>query len=178
MSSAESLQGQLGSKQFADNSDNNEDDQTNSIDVDSNTYLVGPGDGFQIHVKELPSQGFKTTINSNGNIFIGEFGEIPIGKLPLIQAYQVIRQRVKASLKKESQVYVTLIQLKNPDVSVIGPVSSPGTLQMKGKDRVLDAIKAANRGKMPDSTADLREIRIRNGDSLKILDLMLFLENE
>ena len=169
--SSTDLQNRLKPKQQSE-----EDNEKISIDVDSNTYIVGPGDGFQIHMQEFPSQVFNPIANATGNIFIGEFGEIPVARLPLIQAYGVIRQRIGASLKKKSPIYVTLNRLKTPNVSVTGSVSSSGTLQLKGSDRILDALKSANNGEIPDSGADLRQVRIRNGGSTKTVDLLLFLK--
>lgn len=150
----------------------------NSLGVDSNTYIVGPGDGFQLHIKELPNQTFNSTINETGNLLMGEFGDIFVGRMPLTQAYQAVRQHVTRSLKKEGHIYVTLNRLKSPVVSVTGPFSNPGTIQTKGNARILDAIKAANKGDIPPvEWADLRNVTVRNGDILKTLDILRFLKN-
>ena len=162
----------------AQKSENNDiADKSVPLDVDSNSYMVGPGDGFEIHVKELPSQMFRSTINATGSIFIDEFGEIPVSKLLLTQAYDAIRQKIRTSLKKDYHVYVTLRQIKSLSISIVGPVANPGTIQLKGNVRMLDAIKTANQGKnLSLGTANLREIKIRNGESTRVVDLIEFLK--
>lgn len=143
------------------------------ISVIPKDYQVGEGDAFQIGIIGLPSHEFSATVDPNGNLFIADIGKISLGKAPLPEAIDIIKRSFRASLKNRYDVYVMLRKCKRPVVSVIGEVSSPGSYRMEGTQRLLDAVKMANRGQLPSSgDANLREVRCVNGDSARTYDLL------
>jgi protein involved in polysaccharide export with SLBB domain len=146
----------------------------NSIDPD--TYLVGGGDAFQIAIVGLPSQEYVGTLNSDGNMYIAEFGEIVLGKITLNQAIAKIRDAFRLSLKNRYKVYVALKRAKRPVITVMGSVWGPGTYHMEGTQRLLDAIKIANQGQLPlFSETNFREVMCYNRDSSKSYDILKYL---
>ena len=75
-----------------------------SIDnsIDPETYMVGGGDAFQIAIVGLPSQEYLCTINSDGNIYIADVGEIKLGKTSLTKAIQLIRDSFRGALRAKA----------------------------------------------------------------------------
>ena len=154
-----------------------QDSPDNSIDA--KRYFVGGGDAFQISIVGLPSEEFFPLVNQSGDIYIGDFGLIKLGKITLEQAKELIRLQVKKKLKQDHEVYVTLKKVKKPVVTVTGAVLSSGTFQMSGTMRILDALKSANGGKLPFlDEVDYRHVVCRNGDSSATYDLMQFMVNQ
>jgi polysaccharide export outer membrane protein len=170
---AKKLMGEQDSKSSSSNGISPE-----SIDnsIDPETYMVGGGDAFQIAIVGLPSQEYLCTVNSDGNIYIADVGEIKLGKTSLTRAIQLIRDSFRNAMKNRYQVYVSLKKAKRPVVTVMGAVSGPGTYHMEGTQRLLDAVKLANDGKMPNFTEiNLRRVECTQGDSTHTYDLLKYL---
>lgn len=149
----------------------------NSVDPDQ--YIVGGGDGFQISIKGLPSQEYFPVVNSDGNIFIGDFGEIPLGRVVLRDAIKIIQDKVHIALGKRYKAYVALKKCKKPILTIGGGISSPGTYTLDGTYRLLDAVKLAHKGLVPSPAEfDLRRIEVRNRDSAWTYDLLRFLSRQ
>lgn len=147
--------------------------------LDPERYLVGGGDRFQISIVGMPSQEYFPVVDPEGNIYDGDLGLIPVGKVPMSKAKHLIAEKVKKSLRRNYEVYVTINRIKTSTVSVTGLVSNPGTLSLPGNVRILDAIKLANLGVLPSGDKfNLRAVRVRNGDSLKEYDLYRFLNKQ
>lgn len=147
--------------------------------LDPQRYLVGGGDRFQISIVGLPSQEYFPTVDPEGNLYDGDLGLIHIGKTPLAQARSIIAEKVKKNLRKNYEVYITLVRIKTSTVAVTGMVANPGTISMPGNLRVLDALKMANNGILPSTDKfNLRRVRVRNGDSLNEYDLLRFLNKQ
>ncbi len=170
---AKKLMGDQDSKSSANNGYGGESID-NSIDPD--TYIVGGGDAYQIAIVGLPSQEYLCTINSDGNIYIADVGEIKLGRISLTQSIQKIRDAFRGALKNRYQVYVALKKAKRPVVTVMGAVSGPGTYHMEGTQRLLDAVKIANDGRLPSyGEVNLRRVESSSGDSVRTYDLLKYL---
>lgn len=147
--------------------------------LDPERYLVGGGDRFQISIVGLPSQEYTPVVDPEGNLYDGDLGIIPVGKLPLSKAKIVIADKVKKSLRKNYEVYVALKRIKTSTVTVTGLVTNPGTISLAGNLRILDALKQANGGALPSQEKfNLRRVRVRNGDTVKEYDLLRFLNRQ
>lgn len=147
--------------------------------LDPQRYLVGGGDMFQISIVGLPSMEFNPVVDAEGNLYDGELGIMPVGRLTLAKAKAVIVEKVKRSLRKNNDVYVAIKRIKVASVTIIGPVQSPGTVSLPGNQRILDAIKLANGGYLPSLVSlNFRQVKIRNGDSTRVVDLLRFLSKQ
>lgn len=145
----------------------------NSIDPES--YLVGGGDGFRISIVGMPSDEYLPVVDPNGNLYDGELGLIPLGRITLTKALGLIQDRVKRSLRKNYEIYVTLRKVKRVNVTVTGAVNIPGTYQLPGTYRLLDALRAANGGQLSQlAKFDFRNVRVRNRDTVRTYDLFKF----
>lgn len=145
-----------------------------SIDnsLDSNQYVIGMGDAFDISVINTPSIGYRATINQNCDAFIPEIGVVRVGRMSLARALQVIREAVAKQLKRPGEVYVVLARGKAASVFVGGEVLKPGTYPLSGAMRVVDAIRSAHGGLLPRfNDFDYRSVRVQIGDSTTFVDL-------
>jgi len=73
-------------------------------------------------------------------------------------------------------VYVSLKHVKKVMVNVSGSISDPGSYQLSGALRLYDALKASNHNNKPSLTnCDLRNVKVKNNDTLKTYDLLRYL---
>jgi polysaccharide export outer membrane protein len=146
----------------------------NSIDPEK--YFIGGADVFMISLVEIPSVRYIGTVNENCDVHIPELGIIKIGKTTLSQAKKIIGDFVGSKLKKQGEVYISLIKTKPAVVTVSGAVINPGTCKLTGTSRLLDAIKMANDNILPSITEfNFREVECRNKDTVRYFDLFGFL---
>jgi polysaccharide export outer membrane protein len=131
---------------------------------------------FLVSVVELPSVRYTGTVNENCDVYIPDLGIIKIGKTTLSQAKKIIAGFVGSKLKKQFEVYVSLVKTKTAVVTVSGSVAAPGTYKLSGTCRLLDAVKMANNNLLPSLTEyNYREMECRNKDSLRYYDMYKFL---
>jgi len=151
-------------------------DQQSDNSVDPATYTIGGGDVFRISVVESPSIQYTGTVNENCDVYIPELGIIKIGRTTAVSAKKIIADFVVSKLRRQFEVYVSLIKTKTAVVTVSGAISGPGTYKLPGTSRLLDAIKAANNGVIPSyNEINFREVECRNRDSVRVYDLFRFL---
>ncbi|MDR0305498.1 MAG: SLBB domain-containing protein [Chitinispirillales bacterium] len=144
--------------------------------IDEKTYLIGGGDVLFITAVESPSIRYTAAVDQAGKAYVQNVGLIDIGKTSYSDAKKAISDYISSKLKNPSEIYVTLIQTKEATVSFTGRVNSPGSYSFPGTTRLLDAVRAANGGRLPHaSTADLRQVQCTNGDSTVYYDLFAYL---
>lgn len=131
---------------------------------------------FLVSAVELPSVRYTGTVNENCDVYIPDLGIIKIGKTTLTRAKKIIADFVASKLRKQVEVYVSLVKTKTAVVTVSGSVAAPGTYKLPGTFRLLDALKMANNEVLPSLTEfNYREIECRNKDSLRYYDVFKFL---
>jgi protein involved in polysaccharide export with SLBB domain len=147
--------------------------------IDENEYLIGAGDVFFITVVESPSLKYTAAVDQNGKAYIQNVGLINVGKMSYAEAKKAISQYISSRLKNPSEIYVALVQTKNATVSFTGQISAPGSYELPGATRLLDALKTANGNELPlASDADLRRVQcLGSGDSAVFYDLLAYLYN-
>ena len=146
----------------------------NSIDADS--YIVGGGDVFSIHVLELPSIEYSATVDQNCDVSVPDLGLIKLGRKSLTDAKSAIADFVKSKLKKHYDIYVSLTRTKTAVITVTGSISNPGTFQVEGTTRLLDVLRMANNFQLPPfNYFNYREVVCVNKGATKVFDLFRFL---
>ena len=146
----------------------------NSVDPES--YYIGGGDVFLVSAVELPSVRYTGTVNENCDVYIPDLGIIKIGRTTLSRAKKTIAGFVGSKLRKQAEMYVSLVKTKTAVVTVSGAVAAPGSYRLPGTFRLLDAVKMANNGELPALTEfNYREMECRNRDSLRSYDAFRFL---
>jgi len=145
--------------------------------IDENEYMIGAGDVFFITVVESPSIRYTAAVDQNGKAYVQSVGLINIGKVSYAEAKKIISQYISSKLKNPSEIYVALVQTKNATVSFTGQVGAPGSYELPGATRLLDAVRVANGNELPHaSDADLRRVLcVGSGDSAVYYDLLAYL---
>ncbi len=107
--------------------------------INDTTYIVGPGDVFQIFVESVVMD---KQVNAEGNIIIRNLGPVSVEGLILKEAKARILQMVqKANIK--SQCYVNLSRPKHILVTVTGAVKTPGIYSIQGTYRLVHLLTVA-----------------------------------
>jgi len=144
--------------------------------IDPNRYYIGGGDEFFISVIGLPAISYYGTINQQCDMYIPELGLISLGKITLAESQKKISEYVHHKLKKQNDIYVQLTKVKTVSITVNGAVENPGTYVLSGGDRLLDAIRIANKQEMPSiNDCDFRAVICQNRDSLTQIDMFNYL---
>jgi protein involved in polysaccharide export with SLBB domain len=156
-------------------------DADNSID--ENAYYIGGGDVFRIYIADIPSMNYTGTVNESGDLYLPSLGIASLGKITLARAKVLIADFVKTKLKKQYDIRVSLLRVKDASISISGSVASPGTYTFPGYLRLWDALKIANKEREQPATSlylndyNLRAVGLRHlgGDSLITCDLLIYL---
>jgi len=134
--------------------------------IDS-TYIVGPGDFFEII---LPNQQEGLQVSPEGTVAIQGHGLVEINGLPLYEAKRKILDKLKNRYDQRF-IGVHLVQLRRFIVNVQGAVWGPGQVTVSGQTRVKGAVYAAGNFK-PWANKDSVYI-YRMGDTIASTENML-----
>ena len=139
--------------------------------IDPNKYIVGPGDGFEIHLWGEMENQLDATINPQGSLIIPTIGEIDLHDLTLAQA----KEKIFSDISKKyinNKISINLVTLKKFRVYLTGEIKLPGTYFVQSSDRVSDVLEIAN-GVTDWADGTRIEIRQDSGKT-KIVDLSAF----
>ena len=110
--------------------------------LDANSYMIGPGDGFEIYLwGELENQ-FDATVNPEGTLIVPTVGEIDVHELTLADAKSRIEQQISKKYLS-SEISINLVRLKKFRIYITGEINIPGTYFVQASDRVSDVIEIA-----------------------------------
>jgi protein involved in polysaccharide export with SLBB domain len=141
--------------------------------VDEKTYYIGGGDAFRIFVVDLPSMNYSASVNQNCDLIIPTLGIIPLGKVTLSRAKELIAEYMHQKMKRPNEIRVVLERIKNATIYAFGSVSSPGTYSFYGITRLWDVLKTITNASFSDN--NFRAVRRINKDSTDYFDLFTFL---
>ncbi len=111
--------------------------------IDEDKYIVGPGDGFQIHLWGEMENQLDATVNPHGSLIVPSVGEIDLHELTLAQA----KTKIKDDMSKKylsGDISINLITLKKFRIYLAGEIELPGTYFVQASDRVSDVLEIAN----------------------------------
>ncbi len=136
--------------------------------VDPASYIVGPGDVFQISIWSSIEATFKIPVNPEGELTIPTIGALAVDGKTLSDVQKLVRE---AGGKKYLQSLITanLVSLRRFRVHVTGQVIKPGLYEALAVDRVSDLIEEA--GGLTDWAAE-RSVEVRHlHGTVEIADL-------
>jgi len=106
-------------------------------------YLLGPDDAIAIHVLDGFNLGDEPVlIGTNGNITVPLIGRLKAGGLTVEQLETELCARLKEFIQ-EPEVTVTVVEFHSQPVSVLGAVSSPGVVQLRGRKTLYEVLSMA-----------------------------------
>ncbi len=142
-------------------------------------YRLGPGDEVIVDIWGANETTIRQEITPEGNIMISQIGPVYLSGLTISQAADKIREvlsRKYAGISgenPESQVRVTLGQIRTIQVNVMGEVTVPGTYRLSSFSTVFHALYRA--GGVSD-IGSLRGIRVmRAGRQVATVDIYAYL---
>src|SRR3989304_1064232 len=110
--------------------------------VDSNEYVVGPGDELTICLWGAVNQIMAVPVTPEGTALIPSVGEARVGGVTLSQAKKEIR-RVLSRRYATADASVTLTKIRDVKVRVAGAVVRPGVYALPAYSRVSEVIGQA-----------------------------------
>lgn len=139
-------------------------------EIDPNSYILGPGDQFDLFIGGLLQKHIPLTVLPDGNLLVPELGAIKVSNLTITEAKQLLHKNLK-KMYKTNEIEFILIYMRKFRTFISGLVSKPGTYFLQSSDRVSSIIQSA--GGMS-GWADPSRIQIRRGDSTLIANLWAF----
>lgn len=132
-------------------------------------YKLGPGDEVIIDIWGANETNIRQHISPEGNIMVSQIGPLYLNGLTIREANEKVREvfaRKYAGVagdEPESQVRITLGQIRTIQINVMGEVAVPGTYRLSSFATVFHALYRA--GGVTD-IGSLRNIRIMRGGKL------------
>lgn len=142
-------------------------------------YQLGPGDELIIDVFGYSEESFKLFVSNDGSIKIPNIGIIHVNGLTIEQASVRIKQNLLKVYSRissgETQVSISLGNIRSIKVTLIGEVNLQGTYTLPSLATVFNALYASGG---PNRNGSLRNIRIiRNNKVIANLDVYEFIKN-
>ena len=109
--------------------------------IHKDKYLVGPGDQFQINI--LSSDDvftYKLVVTPTGEILIPSVGVIQVYGLTLTETIKSLESMIQ-SWNQNARIHITLSQIREFKIKVIGHLQNPGLYNATPGSRVSDIYK-------------------------------------
>ena len=140
-------------------------------------YRLGPGDEVVIDIWGDAEDHLRQTISPEGSIMISQLGPVYLNGLTIQEAAKHIRksfaQKYAGVSDSESNIQVTLGQIRTIQVNLMGEVATPGTYVLSPFSTVFHALHRA--GGIND-IGSLRNIQVlRNGKKVAGIDVYEYL---
>jgi len=143
--------------------------------VDPNYQLV-PGDKVALHMWGQVTIDETLTVDSNGNIFIPEVGEVKVAGVTAKRLSQLVKRKVATVFREGEGVYVTLLTATPISVYVTGAVVKPGQYTGITSNSILSFLFKA--GGIDNQRGSYRNILVlRQNHVIARYDLYPFLRN-
>lgn len=142
-------------------------------------YRLGPGDEVVIDIWGTSEDHLRQTISPEGSIMISQIGPVYLNGMTINDANKHIKSafsRKYAGMNDaETDIQVTLGQIRSIQVDILGEVATPGTFRMSPFSSVFHALYRA--GGIND-IGTLRNIQVlRNGKKIAGVDIYEYLFN-
>ncbi len=119
-------------------------------------YRLGIGDVLQLNVPQQTDLNEDLTIRADGTAIIGLVGAVPLAGLSLLEAEDLVRQRLRLFDPNIGDVSLSITEFNALRVFVLGAVVTPGSHTFNESPTLWEAIRAAGG---PTATANLSVVR-------------------
>lgn len=106
-------------------------------------YSIGPGDLLDVKVYEAADLSGQVRVSSSGVVTYPLLGEVELGSLTVREAETKLQELIGAKYVKDPHITVFVQEYRSKKVAVVGEVKNPGTLELLGNGRILDALAEA-----------------------------------
>lgn len=141
-------------------------------------YIIGPEDELIILLTGLNETSVKTRVTPEGKVQIPYIGLVNVNGLSIEQAKSQIKTRMQrvypALASGETDLSVTLGNIRSIRVTIIGEVKQPGSYTLSSLSTIFNALYQSGG---PQDNGSLRKIElIRNNKLVKVIDFYPFLQ--
>ncbi len=106
-------------------------------------YQIGPGDVLSITVFDHDELQTKVRVAESGRIDFPLIGAVEVGNLKTSEAAHSIAQLLADGYIINPQIHVYIEEFRSKKVVVLGPVRTPGVVELRGPSRLLEVISKA-----------------------------------
>ncbi|MCA9742663.1 MAG: SLBB domain-containing protein [Deferribacteres bacterium] len=140
--------------------------------IDPETYLVGPGDAFNIELEGLRQYNSVVTVSPEGKLIIPTLGVYDVQGKSVTEVRRLVAEKARSKFVG-GQIKINLVGVRDIRVHVTGQVAQPGTYQAKSVYRISDVITLA--GGL-NSWANARSIELRRENQpTQVIDYYAFM---
>ncbi|MDD3535766.1 MAG: polysaccharide biosynthesis/export family protein [Candidatus Cloacimonetes bacterium] len=112
-------------------------------DIEMPPYTLGPGDKMKVYVYDEPDLDSDVVmVKDDGTLSYRLVGEVDVRGLTIPEATKVIEERLKNYVLYPI-VSIIPFETRGTSITMLGKLTYPGVVPIKGRMRVLDAIAAA-----------------------------------
>ena len=135
----------------------------------SDDYVIGVGDIFNISlIGQVNSDLKDVPVAKDGSLTVAKIGKFSIVGLSLKDASRIIQNQVNQKIVGQ-EVYLTLSDIRDINVLVIGNVKNPGMYTVSGNSNILSVLDIAGG---PSASGTMRSIHLkRQGKIISEFDL-------
>lgn len=134
-------------------------------------YIIGPGDGFVVHLWGNVEETQKALVTRDGQVILPRLGTLTVSGMTFAELKKFLESKYRQFFP-DFQISVTMESLRSLEVFIVGEVKAPGTYSVSSLSTVITALYAAGG---PTKNGSLRNIKLfRNGRLVQLLDLYLF----
>jgi protein involved in polysaccharide export with SLBB domain len=134
-------------------------------------YILGQGDAIIVTLRGQE--------NATYNIFVDRDGNVTLPRLRPVSAvgrrFGDFRDELNSAIKQgylQTQAYITMGQVRQISVNVVGEVTSPGVYALSGLSTMMDALNVAGGVR---KSGSLRQVTVDRGGRRTTVDLYKFL---
>lgn len=111
--------------------------------IDLPPYKLGPGDKMKIYVYDEPELDSDVVIvKQDGTLSYRLVGEIDVTGMTIPEATELIEEKLK-SYVLYPKVSIIPFEARSSTITMLGKVTYPGIIEIKGRMRILDALASA-----------------------------------
>ena len=134
----------------------------------SSDYLVDVGDGFNLLLTGKLADELELIVQRDGSVLIPELGKVFIAGKSLKDADELVQSFIDSKTVGVDS-YLTLMEMRDVQVLMIGGVETVGIFTLPGGSNFLSALNAA--GGISEAGSFRRIEHKRNGEILQVYDL-------
>jgi protein involved in polysaccharide export with SLBB domain len=136
-------------------------------------YMIGPGDELIVNFYGAGQANFKQMVQPDGFIVFERVGLVNVSGLTIDEAKSKIKNKFAGLMPPNTQMNLSLGNIRTIRVTVIGEAINPGTYSVPSLSTVLNALYLAGG---PNEIGSYRDIQlIRNNKVVATLDLYEFI---
>ncbi|MCF8084618.1 MAG: SLBB domain-containing protein [Deltaproteobacteria bacterium] len=135
--------------------------------------LLGPGDLIEVKVFEAPDLETEARISARGFITLPLLGDVKVAGLSARQVEMKIEELYKGKYIRDPHVSLFVKEQLAQKITLVGEVRTPGSYEMPGRMRLLDALTlAGGLTEKAGSTAQVRRLgKTKNDAGSYVVDL-------